>query len=168
MKKLMSFLALVMAGVTVSGPPGRAQVPSSLPTKPILTLDTALKVIEAAKTDAIRNGWPCVIAVVDDGGWLVAMERMDNPAMQISVELAPGKAKSAALFRKPTAELEKSINGGRVAEVTALGAVEMQGGIPLRVGDQVVGAVGVSADTPEHDQVIAQAAVEAFQSMVGR
>lgn len=168
MKNLACRYALVAAGVIVASAPGRAQVPSPLPTKPVLTLDIALKVIEAAKADAARNGWPCVIAVVDDGGWLIAMERMDHPAMQISIELAPGKARSAALFRKPTAELEKSINGGRIAGVTASGSVQMQGGLPLRVGDQVVGAIGVSADTPEHDQAISQAAVDAFQSEVGR
>lgn len=168
MNKLTCCCAMAMAGVMVASGPGLGQVPSALPTKPVLTLDVALKVIEAAKVDAARNGWPCVIAVVDDGGWLVAMERMDHPAMQVSVDLAPGKARSAALFRKPTAELEKSINGGRIAGVTAPGSVQMQGGIPLRVGDQVVGAIGVSADLPEHDQAIAQAAVDAFQSEVGR
>ncbi len=72
------------------------------------------------------------------------------------------------MFRKPTAALEEMIDHGRFAAVTALGAGEMQGGLPLRVGDQVVGAIGVSADTPEHDQAISQAAVDAFQSEVGR
>jgi glc operon protein GlcG len=103
-----------------------------------------------------------VIAVVDDGGWLIAMERMDNPAMLASVELAPGKARTAALYRKPTVDLEKMIDTGRVAAVTAPGFIEMQGGIPLVMDGQVVGAIGVSTDTPAHDQQVAEAGVRAL------
>jgi glc operon protein GlcG len=131
--------------------------------KQVLTLAQAQHVIAAAEAEASRHGWPSVIAVVDDGGWLVAMERMDNPATLASVELAPGKARTAALYRKSTALLEKMVNGGRFAAVTAPGFIEMQGGIPLVVGGQVIGAIGVSTDTPEHDEQVAEAGVKALQ-----
>jgi glc operon protein GlcG len=130
--------------------------------KHVLTLEKAKQIIAAAETEAARNGWPSVVAVVDDGGWLIAMERMDNPPMLASVELAPGKARTAALYRKPTADLEKMIDTGRVAAVTAPGFIEMQGGIPLVMDGQVVGAIGVSTDTPAHDQQVAEAGVRAL------
>ena len=130
--------------------------------KRVLTLDEAKRVIAAAEAEAARNAWPSVIAVVDDGGWLIALERMDNPPMLASVELAPGKARTAALFRKPTATLEQAIDTGRVAAATAPGFVEMQGGIPLVKEGQVVGAIGVSTDTPAHDEQIAEAGAKAL------
>jgi hypothetical protein len=81
--------------------------------KKVLTLEAARHVVSAAEEEARRNGWPCVLAVVDDGGWLVLLERMDGAPMLASVELAPGKARAAAVYRKPTRALEESINGGR-------------------------------------------------------
>ena len=103
-----------------------------------------------------------MLAVVDDGGWLVLLERMDGAPMLASVELAPGKARAAAVYRKPTRALEESINGGRAAAVTAPGFVQMQGGVPLVAGGEVVGAIGVSADTPAHDEQIAEAGARAL------
>ena len=129
-----------------------------------MMLDAALKVIEAAKAEATRIGGPCVVAVVDDGGWLLAFQRMDSAPMLASVDLAQGKAQAAAAFRKPTQALEATINGGRYAQVTAPGYVQMGGGLPIVVGGEVVGAVGVSADIPAHDQQIAEAAAAAASS----
>jgi glc operon protein GlcG len=87
---------------------------------------------------------------------------MDRAPMLASVELAPGKARSAAIYRKPTQVLEEAINKGRVAAVTAAGFVQMQGGVPLKSGGDFVGAIGVSADTPNHDQQIAEAGARAL------
>jgi glc operon protein GlcG len=131
--------------------------------KRVLTLADAEHVIAAAKSQAEKSKAPCVIAVVDDGGWLIAFERMDDVPMLASVELAPGKARASAMFRKPTADLEKAINAGRTAAVTARGYIEMQGGIPISLGGKVIGAVGISADTPEHDQEIAKAAADSLE-----
>ena len=131
--------------------------------KPALTLQDATRVIDAAKAESASLNCSAVIAVVDDGGWLIKLERMDDPAMLVSVELAPGKARAAALYRKQTAELEKSIDTGRVAAVTAPGFIQMQGGIPLVINGVIVGAVGVSTDTPAHDQAIAEAASRALR-----
>ncbi len=135
-------------------------VAQTLPTKPVLTLEAANRVIAAAAAEAGRAGAPAVLAVVDDGGYMIALQRMDGAPMLASVELAPEKARAAALYRKPTQALEQAINQGRSAAVTAP-FTQMQGGMPITVGKDVVGAIGVSADTPAHDQQIAEAGAKA-------
>jgi glc operon protein GlcG len=130
--------------------------------KKVLTLAAARKMVAAAEAEAERNHLAGVIAVVDDGGWPILIVRMDNSAYIASVELAPGKARTAALFKKPSQALEDAINRGRIAAVTAPGFVEMQGGFPIIANGQVIGAIGASFDTPEHDVQIAQAGLAAF------
>jgi glc operon protein GlcG len=85
------------------------------------------------------------------------LERMDHAAMTASVDLAMGKARSAALFKKPTQDLEDAINHGRYAAITARGFIEMQGGIPVVVDSEVVGAIGASFATPDQDVRVARA-----------
>lgn len=133
---------------------------AELPTRPVLTLDAAQNVIRAAQTKAAAEGWPCVISVVDAGGLPIALVRMDNAAVPAGVDLAPGKARTAALFRRPSGVLEDALNGSRRAVGTAPGYVLMRGGLPLVVNGTVVGAIGVSADTPQHDEEIAKAGVD--------
>jgi glc operon protein GlcG len=129
--------------------------------KKVLTLEIARKIVATAEAEATRNHLAGVVAVVDDGGWPILVERMDHAAYIASVELAPGKARTAALFKKPSQALEDAINHGRVAAVTAQGFIEMQGGLPIIVDGEVIGAVGASFDTPEHDVQIAQAGLVA-------
>ena len=100
--------------------------------------------------------------MVDDGGWLILPLRMDNAAYVASVDLAPGKARTAALFKKPSQTLEDAINHGRIAAVTAPRFIQMQGGLPVVVDGQVIGGIGASFDTPEHDVQIAQAGLAAL------
>ena len=133
---------------------------AELPTRPVLTLDAAQNVIRAAQAKAASEGWPCVISVVDAAGLPVALIRMDNAAVPAGVDLAPGKARTAALFRRPSGVLEDAVNGGRRAVGTAQGYVLMRGGLPLVVNGTVVGAIGVSADTPQHDEEIARAGLD--------
>lgn len=133
---------------------------AELPSRPILTLDAAQNVIRAAQAKASAEGWPCVISVVDAAGLPVALIRMDNAAVPAGVDLAPGKARTAALFRRPSGVLEDAVNGGRRAVGTAQGYVLMRGGLPLVVNGTVVGAIGVSADTPQHDEEIAKAGLD--------
>jgi len=130
--------------------------------KKVLTLSVAQKMVAAAQAEAERHNLAGVIAVVDDGGWPILLLRMDNAAFVASVELAPGKARTAALFKKPSQALEDAINHGRIAAVTAHGFIEMQGGLPIVVGGQVIGGIGASFDTPEHDVQIAQAGLAAL------
>ena len=133
-----------------------------LPTKPYLTLEAARTILTAAQAKASENGWPCVIAVVDAEGLPIVMERMDNASVLAGVDLAPGKARTAALFRRESGALEDAINGPRPAAVTAQGFVMMRGGVPITVNGTVVGAIGVSADTPDHDEQIAKAGIAAL------
>jgi glc operon protein GlcG len=130
--------------------------------KKVLTLEAARKMVAAAEAEAERNHLRGVVAVVDDGGWPILIERMDNSAYTASVELAPAKARSAALFKKPSQALEEAINRGRIAAVTMRDFIEMQGGLPIVVDGQVIGGIGASFDTPEHDVEIAQAGLSAL------
>ena len=130
--------------------------------KKALGLEAARKVVAAADAEAERNHWRRVIAVVDEGGWLILLERMDHAAMTASVELAEGKVRSAALFKKPTQALEDAINRGRYAAITARGFIEMQGGFPVIVDDDVIGGIGASFATAEEDEQVAKAGLAAL------
>jgi glc operon protein GlcG len=145
--------ALVTAALALSAQTAHAQ----LADKKVLTLAAAQKMVAAAQAEAEREHLAGVIAVVDDGGWPILVLRMDNSAYVASVELAPGKARTAALFKKPSQALEDAINHGRIAAVTARDFILMQGGLPIIVDGTVIGGIGASFDTPEHDVRIAQA-----------
>jgi glc operon protein GlcG len=150
--------AVTAAALALSAQAAAAQ----LGEKKVLTLVAAQKMVAAAQAEAERNHLAGVIAVVDDGGWLILLLRMDNAAYVASVELAPGKARTAALFKKPSQALEDAINHGRVAAVTARDFIEMQGGLPIIIDSQVIGGIGASFDTPEHDVQIAKAGLVAL------
>jgi glc operon protein GlcG len=149
---------LVLGALVLLGPSAQAQ----LLEKKALSLEAARKMVAAAEAEAERNHWRGVIAVVDDGGWLIVLERMNHAAMTASVELAEGKARSAALFKKPTQALEDAINHGRYAAITARGFTEMQGGLPVVVDGEVIGGIGASFATPEEDEQVAKAGLAAL------
>jgi glc operon protein GlcG len=130
--------------------------------KKALSLEAARKIVAAAEAEAERNHWRGVVAVVDDGGWVILLERMDHAALTAGVELAAGKARAAALFKKPTQALEDAINHGRYAAITARGFVEMQGGLPVVVDGEVIGGIGASFATPEEDEQVAKAGLAAL------
>jgi glc operon protein GlcG len=156
-RRLIVFAAAIFA-VIVPLDSASAQ----LAEKKVLTLIAAQNMVAAAQAEAVRNHLAGVIAVVDDGGWPILVLRMDNSAYLASVELAPGKARAAALFKKPSEDLEDAINHGRTAAVTARDFVEMQGGLPIVVDGQVIGGIGASFDTPAHDVQIARAGLAAL------
>ena len=151
-------LPVLVAALALSAQNAAAQ----LTDKKVLTLAAAQKMVAAAQAEAQRRNLAGVIAVVDDGGWPILVLRMDNAAYIASVELAPGKARTAALFKKPSQLMEDAINNGRFAAVTAGNFIQMQGGLPIIVDGQVIGGIGASFDTPEHDVQIAQAGLAAF------
>ena len=117
----------------------------------------------AAIANAETNGWPMVIAIVDNGGWLQAFFRMDN-AQVGSVDVAQGKARTAALFKRPTKAFDSLIEqGGRgVRTVTMPHVTALEGGIPLYCNGQIIGAIGVSGMASEQDQVVAEAGAAAL------
>jgi glc operon protein GlcG len=137
---------------------GRAQ------TINVMVLDQAgaQTVLRAARQSAQQRNAPSAIAVVDPAGDLLAFERMDG-VRPASVDLAIGKARTAARLRRPTAEIEDSINQGRTAFVTA-DIAALRGGVPIRVSGEVVGAVGVAGLSKETDTEIANTAAAALSS----
>ncbi|WP_081851566.1 heme-binding protein [Bradyrhizobium sp. URHD0069] len=158
---LWSVGGAAVAAAQTRAPPQAPAAAAQFAEKKVLTLDIARKIVAAAESEATRNHLAGVVAVVDDGGWPILIERMDHAAYLASVELAPGKARTTALFKKPSQALEDAINHGRFAAVTAQGFTEMQGGLPIVVDGEVIGAIGASFDTPEHDVQIAQAGLAA-------
>jgi glc operon protein GlcG len=135
---------------------------------PTLTVKTisesgAHLVLVAAEHEAERLHAPCAIAVVDASGTLVAFLKMDG-VRSGSPDLAIGKARTSALLQRPSAETEDNVDKGRLAFVTA-GLMTLRGGVPLKAGGQVVGAVGVASLNKDNDVTIAQAAAAAFESL---
>ena len=130
--------------------------------KPVLTLSECETALAAAKLAAEGAGWRVTIAVVDDGGHLLGLRRLDGCA-PIAAYVAIEKARTAALARRPSADFEEMINGGRLAFLSVpLVQATMTGGVPISLNGQVVGAVGVSGVKPDQDAVVAQAGVDAL------
>ena len=132
-------------------------------TKPMLTLDDAKRVAAAAEADAAAHQWNVVIAVCDDGGHLLLLQRMDGVA-PVSAAIAPAKARAAALGKRETKVYEDMINGGRTAFLSAPLDGMLEGGVPIIVDGHVVGAVGVSGVKSTEDAQIAKAGVAALQA----
>ena len=124
--------------------------------KKTLTLEGAKKVISAAVAEAKKLSAPgAAIAVVDDGGNLMALERLDN-TFAAGALISIGKARTAALFKRPTKAFEEIINKGRTAMTTLDDFTPLQGGVPIMVDNQIVGAVGISgAASAQQDEDLA-------------
>jgi glc operon protein GlcG len=139
---------------------GQAQVAD----KKSLTLDGARKVIDAAVFEAATKKTTGVIAVVDSGGNLIAVERIDG-TFAAGANISIGKARTALLFQKPTKVFEDVVNKGRTAMVALESFTPLQGGIPISVDGQIVGAVGVSgAASAQQDEELALAGAKALES----
>ncbi len=138
----------------------------NLPTKKTLNLEAARVAMAASEAEAKRNGWNVVIAVVDDGGHTVLLQRLDNAQIS-SIETAVAKARAAVAWKRPTRLLEESVNNGRTAFLSiAQGMGLLQGGVPIEVDGAVIGAVGVSGVKASDDEIIALAGVNALKSAV--
>jgi glc operon protein GlcG len=126
-----------------------------LPIKKVLTLDAAKKIAAAAEAEATKRKATVVIVVVDDGGHLLLLERLDDTQVA-SVEVGIGKARTAAIFRRPSKVFEDQVRDGRVAALALPGATPLQGGVPIIYEGKVIGAIGVSGNTPQEDEDIAK------------
>jgi glc operon protein GlcG len=132
------------------------------PHKPVLTLDLAKQVAAAVVDEAKRNRATGVLAIVDDGGHPILVERIDG-TFPAGAMVALGKAKTAALFKKPTKFFEDVIKNGRTAMVTIPDFTPLQGGVPLVLGGEIVGAIGVSgASSAQQDEDFALAGAKAL------
>ncbi|HEX4986824.1 MAG TPA: heme-binding protein [Burkholderiales bacterium] len=134
---------------------------AQLADKKVLTLDGARKVAAAAEAEAKKNNWNVVIVIVDDGGNLLYLQRIDGTQIG-SIEVAIQKARTAQAFKRPTKVFEDAIAGGRTALVALHGALPLEGGLPIIVGGQLVGAIGVSGVKSAEDGQIAKAGVDAL------
>ena len=148
MKRIQILAATLLMTLAVA-------VEAQLPTKQVLTLDAAKKIAAAAEVEARKRGATVVIAVVDDGGYLLVLERLDDTQVA-SVDVGIAKARTAAIFRRPSKVFEDQVKNGRVAALALPGAVALQGGVPIIIDGKVVGAIGVSGNSPQEDEEIAK------------
>jgi glc operon protein GlcG len=126
-----------------------------------LSLEDAKRVAAAARAEAEKNGWAIVIAVVDDGGHLMYLERMDG-TQKASSRIAEAKGRTAILFKRPTKAIEDNVLEGRTVMMGLPGAVPLEGGVPLMKDGQFVGGIGVSGVQSFQDGVVARAGAAAL------
>jgi uncharacterized protein GlcG (DUF336 family) len=159
---LVVVTALLFTSVLVGAQQPAVPPPPLLYGAPI-SLEQAKKVIAAAEAEAKKNNWNMVIAVLDSGGHLVMLERMDG-TMLASIEVAKDKAHSAVLFRRPTKVLQDGLEkGGLNLRLLKLsGAFPLDGGFPILVDGKVIGSVGVSGAAFEQDAQVAKAGADAL------
>lgn len=132
-----------------------------LTNKQMLTLAGAKAIAAAAEAEALRNKWDVVIAVVDDGGHLLLLQRLDDTQTG-SIDIAIGKARSAVAFKRETKQWNETLKSGVLAPLTFPGLICAEGGVPLVVGNRIVGAVGVSGVRGDQDAQIARAGAAAL------
>ena len=150
-------LALSLAGVAPS---------AKLAEKKSMTLEVAKQVAAAAEATAAQNKWTMAIVVLDDGGNLVYLAKMDETQIA-SIEVAIQKAKSAVGFKRPTKAFEDQLTGGRTAVLKIPGAMPVEGGIPLMVDGRLVGAIGVSGGTSAQDGQAATSGADSLAKILG-
>ena len=160
LKRTLVALALTVAAFGQTPPAPSPNVPYGVS----ITADTAKKLAAAAIAEARKNHWDMAVAVVDTGGYLVYFERMPDTQLG-SVEIAIEKAKSAALFRRPTKTFQDALaaGGAGLRMLGLTGAVPVEGGIPIIVGGKVIGALGASGGSSDQDGRTAQAGVAAMK-----
>jgi glc operon protein GlcG len=150
---MRAILSLV-AGALLLGHAGVAAAQTT--TKRVISLAAADRIAAAAEAEAKKRGSTVVIVVVDDGGYPIVLRRLDDTQVA-SVDVGLGKARTAAIFRRASGAFEQQIKDGRLASLVLPGATPLQGGVPLTFEGKVIGAIGVSGNTPREDEEIAMA-----------
>jgi glc operon protein GlcG len=130
-------------------------------TKKYLTLSDVKTILSAAEAEAQKNKWAVCIAVVDDGGHLLGFSRLDGCAIA-SVAISQGKARSAAIRKRPTKSDEDMVNNGRMSALSMPGITFLEGGVPVVVDGETIAAVGVSGVKSAEDAQVAQAGIDAL------
>ncbi len=158
-------VVLVFLAVAASPLVAVAQAPAPPPPYgPAITFDQAQKAMVAAHAEATKNNWNVVIVIVDSGGHLVMLHRLDN-TQYASIDIAKGKAVTAVNFRRPTKALEDTIAAGgaglRLLRVD--GATPLEGGIPIVVDGKIIGGIGVSGVLSSQDAQIARAGADSLK-----
>lgn len=155
----MTLVAAAALGIV--GAAGSAE----LATKRALTLEVAKELSAAAEAEAVKNNWNVVIAIVDDGGRLMHLVRRDGTQYG-SIEVAQDKARTAIAFRRPTKAFEDVVAGGRTAILGLNGATPIEGGLPIVVEGEMIGAIGVSGVQSSQDAQVAQAGINALATIL--
>jgi glc operon protein GlcG len=132
-------------------------------TKHVISLAAADKIAGAAEAEAKRRGSTVVIVVVDDGGYPIVLRRLDDTQVA-SVDVGIGKARTAAIFRRPSGVFEEQVRNGRLATLVLPGSTPLQGGVPILFEGNAIGAIGVSGNTPKEDEEIALAGAAAAEA----
>src|SRR5437762_9229951 len=140
---------------------------ADLPVKKVLTLEAAKKIAAASEAEARKPGSTVVIVVVDDGGHLLLLERLDDTPVA-SVEVGIGKARTAAIFRRSKQGVRSQVRDRRVAALALPGVTPLQGGIPIEFEGKVIGAIGVSGNTPQEDEDIAKIGAASAGAAIGQ
>ncbi|MFJ3367338.1 heme-binding protein [Pseudomonas sp. NPDC086251] len=130
--------------------------------KAVLSQTEVSQILAAARTEAQNNQWAVTIAIVDDGGHPLALERLDGCA-PIGAYIATEKARTSALGRRESKGYEEMVNGGRHAFLSAPLLTSLEGGVPIIVDGQVIGAVGVSGVKAEQDAQVAKAGAQCLK-----
>ena len=143
-------LALFASGVVAQQRPPYGQA---------INLETAKKIAAASAAEAKKNNWNVAIAIVDNHGFLVYYEMLDDTQTG-SANVAVEKARTSAMFRRPSKEFEDGIAAGRVAVLGLPGSTPIEGGLPIVVGGKMIGAIGVSGVTSAQDGQVARAGLE--------
>ena len=161
--KLMTLVvALIVGAVALSAAVASAQAPP--PYGPAITLEQAKKAMSAAEAEAMKNKWNVVIVVLDSGGNVVMLHRMDD-AQFGSIDVAKSKGYTAVAFRRPTKVFQDLIaqGGANLRLLNLQGASMLEGGVPIVVGGKLIGGIGVSGVTSQQDAQIAQAGADAVK-----
>jgi uncharacterized protein GlcG (DUF336 family) len=137
---------------------------AQLADKKTLTLEAAKKIALAAEAEAKKNSWNVVIAIVDEGGHLIYLQRIDGTQTG-SIDVAIKKAQTAMAFKRPTKVFEDAVAGGRQVILALPGALPIEGGVPITVGGQIIGAIGVSGVKSTEDGQIAKAGADAAAAL---
>jgi glc operon protein GlcG len=156
MKRL--FLLAALAATAASAP-----ISAQVKDRPVLTLDGARLVVNAAEADAVKRNLKVTITVVDFAGVPIAMARMDDASL-VGAEISLAKARTAAGFNTATALYEQRLQKEGALRLLTLPVVASEGGIPIKVGGKTVGAVGVSGATSQEDGMIATAGIAALEA----
>ena len=153
-------LVIIVSLATALAAPASAQVRATSG----LTLDGARNIVAAAEAEAKKNGWSMSIAIVDAAGELVLFHKSDMSA-PFNGDFALRKARTAARYRRPTKALDSVVAGGRI-QFLASDALPIEGGVPIIVRGQVIGAVGASGGTAPQDAQVASAGIAALNTAI--
>jgi glc operon protein GlcG len=154
----MRCISLIVCALVLLSLPAAAQTAD----RKVITLDGAKAILAAAEAEAMKNKWTVAIAVVDESGNLIAFHKIDDTQVG-SVDIAIGKARTAARMKRPTKALEDAVAGGRTVMLAVDGITPLEGGVPVMLDGRVIGAVGVSGVTSQQDAQVAQAGAAALK-----